>query len=576
MIDRRLLTLARTQMGALLPAAGLSLVGGLLLVAQAWLLSHAVAGAFLGGLGLRALAGVLILLAAVVAARVGCAWGSDRAARHLASRVKSTLRARLGAHLLALGPAFTRTAASGELAATAVRGVEDLDDYFSQFLPQVATGVLLPLAILAVVLPIDPLSGVVLLVTLPVLPIFMALIGMATRAVTNAQFAAMSRLSAHFLDVVQGLTTLKLFGRSRRQTEVVAAMGDELRRATMRVLRVAFLNALALEVIATLSTAIIAVEIGFRLLYRQITFEHAFFVLLLAPEFYTPIRLISQRFHAAMPGVAAAERIFAVLATPTQARVDAAPQLTWMPSMQSVTFSDVTFTYPGAESPALDHLSLTMRTGERVALVGASGAGKSTLTQLLLGFIAPTEGTIDVDGVALGDLPLDAWRGHIAWAPPRPHLFARSVAENIRLGRPSATDAEVRAAAQLAQADAFIQSLPLGEGGAALSGGQAQRIALARALLRDAPLLIFDEALAQIDPWQTRAILADVDAMRRNRMTLVIAHRLAAARSADRIVVLEGGHIVGDGTHTSLLTQCPPYAALVAAEEHEEAALCVA
>ena len=307
--DARLLTFARKERLGLALTIAPGALGGALTVLQASALSRTVSGVFLDGLKLADVRPLLLALVALAVARAVALWAGEVAASRVAVRVKSDLRARLAAHLLALGPAYVRGERTGELANTAVEGIEALDAYFSQYLPQLSLAVIVPAAFLVCVFPLDPLSGLVLLLTAPLIPLFMILIGSLADGLTQRQWTALSRMSAHFLDVLQGLTTLKLFNRSREQIRVIAEISDRHRDATLSVLRVAFLSALVLEMVGTLSTAVVAVEIGLRLLYGRLAFEQAFFVLILAPEFYLPLRLLGTRFHAGIAGVTAARRV---------------------------------------------------------------------------------------------------------------------------------------------------------------------------------------------------------------------------------------------------------------------------
>lgn len=563
----------RIGRAALAVTIGLGVIAGLLLVAQAFLISRAINLIFLQG---AALAEVLPLLAALLgvgAARALALWGGEIAAQGLAESVKTNLRERLFAHILALGPAYTRGERSGELVNTATGGIEALDAYLREYIPQMALAAFVPLIMLVTVFPIDLVSGLVLLFTAPLIPFFMILIGKAAGALNRCQWTALSRMSAHFLDVLQGLTTLKLFQRSRAQIEIIADVSDQFRKTTLDVLRVAFLSALVLEMVATISTAVVAVEIGLRLLHGVLDFERAFFVLVLAPEFYLPLRTLGIRFHAGVAGATAARRIFEVLETPPEAAPaeDARP----LPSSFHIRLEDVVYAY--SDRPALNGLSLEIRPGERLALVGPSGGGKTTISQLLLRFIEPRDGRITVDGFPLYDLPADGWREQIAWVPQNPYLFNASAADNIRLGKPSATTAEIIEAARLAGAHEFISALPsgydtlIGERGARLSGGQAQRIALARAFLRDAPLLILDEATAHLDPETELLIQASINRLMQGRTALIIAHRLSTVYNADRIAVIDGGRVVETGAHEELLRQNGVYRQLVTAYAGEQA-----
>jgi thiol reductant ABC exporter CydD subunit len=574
-LDRRLLDQLRSVRVWLLLAVALGVLAGLLLVLQAYYLSQTVSRVFLEGQGLRDVRPLLVALGIVAAVRAAGLWGGEVAAHHVAGRIKTDLRERLFAHLIALGPAYVRGERTGELVTTAVQGIEELDAYFSQYIPQLALSVLVPVAMLAVVFPLDLLSGVVLLLTAPMIPLFMVLIGGLASAQSRKQWTQLSRMSAHFLDVLQGLTTLKIFGRSREQAQVIARVSDQFRDATMSVLRIAFLSALALEMLATISTAIIAVEIGLRLLYGRIAFDQAFFVLILAPEYYLPLRLLGTRFHAGVSGVAAAGRIFEVLETPIIIREGkhGSSERDLQAAGQEVIFETVHYAYAGGERPALNGVTFTLQPGRKTALIGPSGAGKSTVVQLLLRFIEPTAGQITADGVPLGRIPADEWRAQIAWVPQLPYLFASSVTDNIRLARPDAPLDDVIRAARLANADAFIRELPagydtpIGERGARLSGGQAQRIALARAFLKDTPLLILDEATSNLDPDTEMLIQDAIRVLMQDRTTLIVAHRLYTVMDADQIVVLDGGRVVEVGAHADLLARGGLYHRLVAADD---------
>ncbi len=573
LFDKRLPPLARSARTDLWLTVSLSLLGGMMLVGQAFYLSRIVNRVFLGKAALIDVRTELLVLLGLSLVRTAITWAGQVSAQRIASRVKNDLRGRLTAHLLALGPAYTRGEQSGELASAIVEGVETLDAYFSQYLPQLATAALVPLTILAVVLPLDVISGLVLLLTAPLIPVFMVLIGQAAERLTQRQWIQLSRMSGHFLDVLQGLTTLKLLGRSREQIELIARISDRFRQTTLGVLRVAFLSALVLELVATLSTAIVAVEVGLRLLYGYLGFEQALLVLILAPEFYIPLRMLGVRFHAGMSGAAAARRIFEVLET----TVDRQPS-TAAPSPGSVffisppvtiRFENVHYRYAADQRPALAGVSFTIKPGQRLALVGPSGAGKSTIAQLLLRFMEPSAGIITANGQPLDRLNLADWRVQVAWVSQQPYLFNASVADNIRLARPDADLTDLRRAAALAQAASFIEALPhgyetiIGERGARLSGGQAQRLALARAFLKDAPFLILDEATANLDPETEAQIQAAIEQLLRERTALIIAHRLSTVQTADQILVLDRGRLVETGTHRTLLSQQGLYHRLV-------------
>ena len=571
-LDPRLLDRTRLPRLTLGLSVSLGLLGGVTTVGQAWLLSRIISRVFLAGDGLAQVSPFLLAFLVLSLVRAGLAWGADVAAHQTADRVKQDLRSRLAARLLALGPIYARGERSGELSNTLVEGVEALDAYFRQYLPQLALAALVPLTVFLFVLPLDWISALVLLLTAPLLPLFMVLIGSAADALTRRQWTSLSRMSAHFLDVLQGLSTLKHLGRSREQIQTIARVSDRFRQTTMGVLRIAFLSALVLEMVATISTAIVAVQVGLRLLYGHLAFEQAFFVLLLAPEFYLPLRLLGTRFHAGIEGVAAAERIFTVLDTPPPSGTTPhAVGLRQGGVLPPVRFEDVHAAYDQGQQPAVQSVSLQLAPGEKVALVGPSGAGKTTVAYLLLRFIEPSSGVITVGDTPLQDLPVEDWRRYVSWVPQDPYLFYGTVADNIRLARPGAPPDEVAWAARQAHAHTFIEALPrgydtlVGERGARLSGGEAQRLALARAFLKDSPLLILDEATANLDPEAESLVQDALVRLLERRTALIIAHRLATVYRADRILVMDRGHIVEEGGHQELLRREGLYRRLVGA-----------
>ncbi|HEY5903807.1 MAG TPA: thiol reductant ABC exporter subunit CydD, partial [Anaerolineales bacterium] len=568
-MHRRLFQLARSAPFPLAATVACGLLGGLLTIFQAWLISSTIDAVFLNGRTLMQVMGWMRLVLLLIAGRAALAWLSETAASAVAVPIKHALRQRLLAHILDLGPAYSRGEHTGELSAAAVEGVEALDAYFRQYLPQLAISVLVPISVLLVIFPLDPLSGIILLVTAPLIPFFMYMIGKGAEGLTRRQYETLSRLSAYFLDSLQGVTTLKVFGQSRAQTANIAAVSHRYRDATLKVLQVTFLSALALELAASLSTAIVAVEVGLRLLYARMEFREALFILVLAPEFYLPLRMLGLRFHAGMSGVSAARRIFQILDTPALSASIAGADPVAAPSLD-VQLKNISFTYPGESAPALDGIDLSMQAGQHIALVGPSGSGKTTLMHLLLRFMEPARGCILLGEAPLSQTPLDRWRQMAAWVPQAPHLFNDTIAANIRLGKPEACDDEIVRAASAAHLHDFITSLPegyatvIGEGGARLSSGQAQRLALARAFLMDAPILLMDEPTSSLDP-ETEAMLEGVvRRLMQGRTVLTIAHRLNTVFRADRILVMEAGRLVESGSHAELLARRGAYAALAA------------
>ncbi len=567
-IDPRLIKMAISQ-HLLLGLTVLSgLAAGIGVVIQAHLLSQIINLSFLHGFGLGDLIPWIIRISVVLLLRAGLVWTSEITASELALRVKSTLRRRIFDHIQALGPAFIRKEESGELDNVLLEGLETLEAYFSQYLPQLALAALVPITYLIFVFPLDWLSGLVLLLTAPLIPIFMLLIGNLAQSLTRRQWTALSRMSAYFLDVLQGLTTLKLLGRSKAQVKVLAEVSENYRRVTMGVLKVTFLSALVLELIATLSTAVVAVQVGLRLLYGQLGFEQAMFVLLLAPEFYLPLRSLGARFHAGMAGITVAGRVFEILSIPLPPTNQSSQVVNLREGqLPEIHFENISLEYDGRL--VLNRVSFSLQPGKTTALVGLSGSGKSSLAALLLGFIQPSSGSIWIGDHLLSRLSLDVWRDNLAWTPQNPYLLCDSVFSNIRVGRSQADLGAVIQAAKMAQIHDFIQTLPqgyetlVGAGGARLSGGQAQRIALARAFLRDAPILILDEPTAQLDPVTERQVQVSLQSLLKGRTALVIAHRLSTVKDADQILVLENGCIVERGQHADLIARGGLYARLV-------------
>ncbi len=544
------------------------LLGTIVTIAQMAFLSKIVNQVFLAHQGLVQVEALLFFLLGTIVVRAGLVWGREVTAQQGAIRVKAELRESLFTRLLQLGPAYCKGERTGELVATAGEGIERLDAYVSRYLPQTVLSVVVPLLIAIYILPIDWGSAILLLVTAPVIPLLMVLVGSYAENHIKQQWTALARMSAYFLDVVQGLTTLKLFGRSEEQRERIARVSNGFRDRTLKVLRVAFLSGMVLELMVAFAIGLVAVTLGVRLLNNGISFEAAFLVLLLAPEFYRPLRDLGVHRHAGMEGKAAAARILQILETPLP--IHAGEAGAGLPhGALSIEFTNITYTYPGNERSALTDINLTLPTQTCTALVGRSGAGKSTLVNLLLRFLDAQEGTITVNGLPLADLSVETWRSFIALVPQRPHLFHGSVRANIRLARPQASDDEVARAAELAGATEFIEQLPqgydtgIGERGARLSAGQAQRIAIARAFLKDAPLLILDEPTSSLDPESELLIRRALERLVRNRTVLVIAHRYNTIAHAHQVAVLQDGQLVEVGSQADLLGSNGVYASLL-------------
>ena len=542
-LDPRLLRRARAARVLLVVDSVLGVVLALLVLAQAVLLARVAARSF-GGASLDDVTTPVVLLVVVVVARSFAAWGFEVAGRRAAGDVISQLRLDVVETRLREHPSALDGARSAEVATAAVSGVDALETTFARYLPQLVQAVIVPVAVVALVVSIDPLAAGVMLVTLPLVPVFMWLVGRHTQRRARERWQALALLSNHFLDVVRGLPTLRAFNRSRAQATRVAEVSDEYRRTTMGTLRIAFLSGSILELAATLGIALVAVVVGVRLAEGGIGFEAALTVLVLAPELYLPLRNLASQFHANADGAAVAERLLE-LAEPKPARVrGTAPS---DPALVPIQFEGVSFAYPGRDLDVLRGLDLEIRPGETTSIVGPSGVGKSTLVSLLLRLADPSSGRIVVGDDDLAQLDATRWRALTALVPQQPTLFRGTVAENIRLGARAADDDRVRRAAELAGAHDFVARLPLsygtvvGDGGRQLSAGQRRRIALARAFLRDAPLVLLDEPTADLDAANAGLIAESIERLRRGRTVVIVAHALELAAAADRVVRLERG-----------------------------------
>ena len=546
-----------------------------LVIVQAWVLSTIVAAVFIDGAAVAAVVPSLGLLVLLVVVRAPLLAAADLSAQRASVLVRGALRQSLTGRLLALGPAWTGRERSGELATVVVDGLDAVDAYITTFLPARALAVAVPLVVLAVVALIDPPTTAVLLFTGPILVLLLGVIGGRTRVITERRFAEVRWLGAFFVDILAGLSTLKLFGRSAEQVDNLLSFSRRYADTTMEVLRTAFQTALVLEWGAAVAVALVAVEISLRLMAGTIEFQRALAVLVIVPEFFLPLRNLAIRYHAGSAGRAAAGRIVAILDEPMSSAQVAPPAAAPrpIPSDPTIELEGVTVTYPGRSAPALRGVDLAIPPRGMLALVGATGAGKTTIANVVLGFLAPDAGVVWVDGVPLAAYDPAAWRRRVSWVPQRPHLFHGSIADNIRLARPDADDEAVRAAAEAAGVDVFLRDLPLGaetpvgDDGVRLSGGQRQRIAIARAVLADARVIVLDEATSQLDAASEAVIRDTTRRLALDRTVVVVSHRLALAAAADVVAVVDGGRIVESGEPDALLAAGGGYARLVAAAE---------
>jgi len=558
-VDRRLVRESRAARTHLIVASGLGVLQAGLILAQAVLLATVIARSATRAVSLASLKGELIALAAVIVARAAVTAGFELSGRLGATRVMSDLRLRLARRLLLASPGERPSGErTGELAAAAVQGVDALEAYFAGYLPQLVLASVVPVAVLAFVLTVDPISAVILAVTVPILIVFMVLIGKGAQATTNKRWQALSLLSAHFLDVLRGLPTLRAYRRERAQHEALETVGERYRAETMATLRIAFLSSFVLELCAMIGTAMVAATIGVQLVGGSLTLAAGLTVLLLTPELYGPLRQVGQQFHASADGVAASERIFAALDEPVPVAAPAAPVALPDPSLEPVRLRAVSYEYAERPGAVLRDVDLELAPRRITALVGPSGGGKSTIARLLLRLADPASGAVRCGETDLRDVDLDAWRRQIAWVPQRPKLFTGTVADNIRLAAPHADDRAVREAVDAAGATELVAGLPdgldtlVGEGSRRLSAGQRQRIALARAFLSDAPLLVLDEPTSHLDEASAAAVGETIERLARGRTTLLIVHHESLARRADTILTVSGGRVAPAGALVEL------------------------
>ncbi len=434
--QRQLNALAYSSRVPFVTVVSSAVLGGGLIIWQAWLLASILDQVHLRHADLEQTTPSLIILSLIVLFRAALVFINEQGAALLSESIRDKLRVKVAEKILRLGPAYIEQQQAGELAYVSTAAIDTLDAYFSQYLPQLVICAVLPVSILIIVFPLDALSAVILLLTAPLIPIFMILVGKTTETLTQRQFKAFSRMSAFFHDSLRGLTELKNLGRSAEHASRLDRVSETYRDATMSVLRVSFLSALVLELAATLSVAVIAVQIGIRLLYGQMDFQQAFFFLVIAPEFYLPLRQLGVRFHAAQNGVSAARRIFAILDQPEYPiekplSIVESPAFPIFKAPFDIKFEDVSFAYPGREQEAVSHISCVLHSGETTALVGLNGSGKSTLAALLLRFIRPQEGLITLNGVDIQSIPIDQWRAGIAHLNQQPAMFNATIRENL-------------------------------------------------------------------------------------------------------------------------------------------------
>jgi ATP-binding cassette subfamily C protein CydD len=561
-IDRNLIRLLKEEKRPFVLSGIAGSLGALMLIAQAWSLGSVVELVFRTTTAWKGILPFVSLFAFSSVIRLALNQAGHQAAKQGTLGIRNSLSARLAGTVADLGPAFTRSEQSGRLVTTMLKGVESVDPYFSQYIPQLLMALVTPVVILAAVFPSDWIAGLILLLSAPLIPAFMIVIGKRSSAATEKQWNTMSRMSGYFLDMLQGLTTLKLFAQEKARRDGIGEASENFRRSTMQVLKIAFLSSLALELVGTAGTALAAISIGLRLASGAMPFQPAIFILLLIPDFYLTLRQLGTRFHAGMEGVTASKEMHGIL---DRAAAELRPAgnidiTAREAASKPIVIDNLSFTFPGGAKPALDGISCTLEPGTVTALTGPSGAGKSTLLNLLLRFIEPQDGSISLGPTPICQFRQEAWYRQIAWVPQHPFLFNATIRENLLLARPGASEADIAEALIQAGLLDMVRSLPegletmIGEQGSRLSGGEAQRLSLARAFLKDAPILLLDEPTSHTDPILESKLRSAMETLMKGRTVIMIAHRLESIRNADTILVLEQGRISQSGTHDELIS----------------------
>ena len=570
MLKNRLHAELKSQQRTLAKLAVLTFFTALCLAGFAASFAKLFSSVFFNDMDLPKAAPLFGVLLSLVLLRLLLSTMIQQMAKKLSLQVQERLRCQLSAKLLSLPPFDRGTTQTGDFIALSSSAVDEVDSYFSQFIPQLLAALILPPVFFAAALAADPLTALIFFITAPLIPFLLYLVGRLSAEASARQWRTLSTLSRSFFELLQGLPTLKIFNRSREQTALVDALSGEFRSATLKVLRIAFLSAFILELTATLSIAMVAVSIGLRLLNGSLDFTAAFFALLLAPEFYQPLRHCGSAFHQALTALTAASKIYAFLAVPAQQQ----KQPTHTEKTRSpfaIRFADVHYRYENKREPVLQGLSLTIKAGTTAFIVGSSGAGKSTIFQLLLQFAQPSQGNIFINNLDLGRIAPDFWRSRVAYVPQQPHIFRASLAENIALAKPAADRNEIIRAAKAANLHEFIAALPQGyetplTGSQSLSGGQIQRIAIARAFLQDKPLILLDEPTSSLDEANEQQIAETLAALTAGKTTLIATHKLSAVNKTAMIFVIADGRIIESGLYEDLLQRQGAYFELATAQ----------
>ncbi|MBU0473897.1 MAG: thiol reductant ABC exporter subunit CydD [Bacteroidetes bacterium] len=558
-IDKDLLRLTSKTKSSFITSIISGFIASIFTILLAYYLAKSINLIFLENKNLSDVSNYLIYFIVAAILKAFFIWYEKNKIEIVVGNIKKNLREAINKILFEDKGEILLNQTSGELSNTVIKGVEALDSYFSEYLPQLFLSALTPFLILLFVFPIDILSGVVFLATAPLIPLLMYLIGSSAEEINRKHWKSLSRMSGHFLDVLQGITTLKMFNRAKDEIKRIEEISNSFKSSTMKVLKIAFLSALVLELLSTLSIAIIAVEIGLRLMYGNMQFESALFVLILAPEFYLPLRQLGSRYHAGLEGLAAFKSIQEIFAKAQSEETLVKSNLDFQ--NENIEFSKVSFSYENRNNIALNEISFTIERGKTTAIVGESGSGKTTIINMLMRFLEPSSGEILVDQNNLINISEEQWYSNISWVSQNPHIFHKSIYENISIAKENAAENEIIDAAKNAFIHDSIVKLKdgyhslVGENGATLSGGEIQRIALARAFLKKSPIWLMDEPTSSIDSVYESDLLSSIKRLAKGKTVVIVAHRLNTILSADKIIVLEKGKIIGEGTHANLLAE---------------------
>lgn len=532
----------------------LGILSGVFIIIQSSFLALIIDRTYLHNATRPALMSLLLSLLVIIIFRAALSYAREIISFYSAKTIKEIVRKNVFKHLMSLSPQQLTQFKTGALATTLMEQVEALHDFFSDYLPQMTIAVLLPLIILVVVFTQNWVAGIILLITAPLIPLFMALIGMHTAKLNQENFQTLAKMSAHFLDQLQGLTTLSLFNRARSQVDGIKTISDTFREKTMGILRVAFLSSATLELFGTLSIAMIAVYLGLSLLglmHTSITLERGLFILLLAPEFFAPLRHLGTFYHARAQAMGAAEEILKVINGSGCETVDTetcveqvaacATSVSIRTEVISITLENICFEY-SAQKKIIDDFNLSIHSGECIAITGPSGSGKSTLLYLIAKLLTPHSGKIFANNTDIQEIENDAWRKNIGFLHQNTRLFHASIIDNIRIGHPSASEKEIEIATQKAGVLEFTNTLPnklntlISENNVGLSGGQIQRIALARIILKNAPLILLDEPTAYLDSENKKILFELLNEWRGKKTIFVATHDIDVIDTCDKSV----------------------------------------